>query len=374
MSRGDWFPTFRKLADTRWPLSGMSSTPFRTWWPLFSTATQQQSLLRLIAVGTEENLPLIPLLETWAADEFGVQRRRLHRLLNLMKAGASLPQALEQIPGLIRNEDLVAMRFDAQLGTRTAAVRQLLTEPTRQAHRSRTQQTLLYLGFLLLFCGVQFVFMQLRIVPVFEHILHHNALPRPEIMAWSAQFAAIATRLWIVAVPVALVLLFLLLSGRLARIVRYSFAGSWYRPYQQSLAADVLTKLGVALDAGRPLTSALSTLARYYFDPTMRHKLLFVRNEVEQGAEVWQSLNHAGLLTAPEVRVLHAAERVGNRPWVLEQLVLGKRRRTTQQLERASEFLMPVIVVGVGCFVLFQALTVFVPLTELVNSLSTSVP
>jgi type II secretory pathway component PulF len=110
-------------------------------------------------------------------------------------------------------------------------------------------------------------------------------------------------------------------------------------------------------------------LARYHFDPGLRNQLLFLRNEMEQGAEVWQSMAKLGLLSGPEVRALETAERVGNRPWVLNQLALLKKRRTMRRLAHWSEVVLPLVIVLMGGFVLFQALGVFRSLIDLVFSL-----
>jgi type II secretory pathway component PulF len=110
-------------------------------------------------------------------------------------------------------------------------------------------------------------------------------------------------------------------------------------------------------------------LARYHFDPAIRRDLLFVRNEVEQGADVWHSLTAAGLLTKPEAHALRISEQANNRPWVLRQLVGVKRRRTMRSLDRASEFVLPAIVLGMAGLVLFQALTILDPLRRLIEGL-----
>jgi type II secretory pathway component PulF len=110
----------------------------------------------------------------------------------------------------------------------------------------------------------------------------------------------------------------------------------------------------------------LSTLARYHFDPNVRRKLLFVRNEVEQGAEVWQSMANVGLLSPAEARVMLTAERVGNRASALSQIARAKRRQTRRRLDRWWQALTPAAVVVLGLIVLVHALTVFVPLRQLI--------
>ena len=58
------------------------------------------------------------------------------------------------------------------------------------------------------------------------------------------------------------------------------------------------------MEAGRPLPAAISTLARYHFDKSVREKLLFARNEIEQGADDWTSLTESRLLTPQEASAL----------------------------------------------------------------------
>lgn len=43
-----------------------------------------------------------------------------------------MPDAIEEIGGILADEDLLAIRFDSQMGTRTAAVRQLLSRRIAQ--------------------------------------------------------------------------------------------------------------------------------------------------------------------------------------------------------------------------------------------------
>src|SRR5262245_30237354 len=119
-----------------------------SWWPWHTTAAQRQMLLRLIAVATEDNVPLLPLLDHWARDERGIQRQRLHRLLRLLKAGQPLPDALEATPGVLSDEQVLAVRFDAQSGTRTAALRAMIVDlpDMKTTTSTRIDRSLTYLS------------------------------------------------------------------------------------------------------------------------------------------------------------------------------------------------------------------------------------
>jgi type II secretory pathway component PulF len=323
----------------------------------------------MIVAATEEKLPLVPLLESWGADERGIQRLRVRRLVDLLDKGSPLSEALEEIPGILLDEDILAVRFDSQSGTRTAAMQARLKEglPHSPAIRS-VRQTLIYFAVVVPVALAIAGFLQASIVPIFRRILQEYQTPPPDVMRYLIEIAGRMTSLWWVAVLGILGLLWISLSASAARWVR-GVTSRWFARWRDWYAADVLQKLAVTLAAGRPVAGALSTLARYHFDPTIRHKLLFVRNEVEQGFDIWPSLATVGLLTSAEVRVLATAQRVGNRPWALHQLVAHKRQQTMRSWERLSIFLLPALVLVLGGFVLAQALLIFQPLIEIVRAL-----
>jgi len=285
------FPTFRRLVNYRIPIPA--------WWPSYTTAWQHQTLLRLIAVALEDNLPLAPLIEQWAEDGQGIQKDRLHRLAHLLHSGRALPDALEEVPGVLREEDLLALRFDAQSGTRTATIRAMQddSQAARASQLERIHGDFLYFSLMALIGLVFFVFLQVKIIPVFLKILSEFGAEPSRMLPWSIEVARGVAEYWWFTLLVMGGVLWLLFSTRSEWRFRLGLLWRAVYPLRELDSADVLQKLGVAVTSGRPIPGALSTLARYHFDPTIRHKLLFVRNEVEQGADVWQTMTTAGLLT-----------------------------------------------------------------------------
>jgi type IV pilus assembly protein PilC len=353
----DAFPTFRRL--------------FGFFWTPWTNAAERQSLLRLIAVATEENIPLVPLIEAWAADERGGQRARLTSLAKLLAAGTALPDAVEAVPGILRDEDVLAIRFGAQSGTLASTIREVLDESPSATiqYRSRIRHALVYFCTVLLIGSFIAAFISIKIMPMINRMFADFDVRPPTIARWTWQITSAVGSAWLLVPIAACIALWFIFSARPGRFLRRTVFARFFHFIRELRAADVLEKLSVASTAGRPIAGALSTLARYHFDPVVRNKLLFVRNEVEQGAEVWQSMATAGLVTLPEVRVLETAERVGNRPWALKQLALGKERRTMRRLDRLSELLLPLLAIAMGAFVLVQAITVFLFLTKTLESL-----
>lgn len=358
-----WFPTFRRLANTQ--------VPFATWWPWYTTAGQRQSLLRLIVVAAEENLLLAPLIESWAADERGVQHRRLHRLARLLKDGTPLPEAVEQVPGVLRDEDVLAIRFGTQSGTLAASVRAMLDEsqPLPEQPPRGIRGTLIYFCVVLLLGIAVVAFTQIEIFPELYMMHWEFGLEPGSALEWSTRFSGFVADYWWLGALAIIALLWLTYSAP-GRFVRRAVLGRFSRLQRAHRSADLLKKLSVAMEAGRPIPGALSTLARYHFDPTLRHKLLFVRNEVEQGVDVWQSMATVSLLTMPQVRVLETAERIGNRPWALKQLAFAIERQRALSLHQISGFLPPVVVILLGVFVLLHGFAMFLPLVELILGFS----
>ena len=360
------FPTFRQFFRRR---SDGPST-LRRWWPWRTSPAQSRSLLRLIAVATEKHIPLAPLLEAWAEDERGVQRRRVQRLAMLLRQGTSLPDAVEEVAGALRDGDVLAIRFGVQSGTLAASLREAQQDDAALQTAPVLRWTFGYFFLVATLFFVITAFIYVKIIPSVRRIMRDFDMDEPLVLKWSLRFAEVVQNFWWAFMLLAFLLAWSTVSARPGRFLRNTVLSRFFGPLRNLRCAEVLEKLSIAASAGRPMTGAVSTLARYHFDPSTRRKLLFVRNEMEQGAEVWQSMAHAGLLTAPEENLLHAADRVGNRPWTLRQLAASKKRRTWRKLERLSELLLPAIVVLLGAFVLFQALSILMPLVKIITALS----
>jgi type II secretory pathway component PulF len=292
-------------------------------------------------------------------------------LARLLKNGTPFPDAAEAVPGVFRDEDALAIRFGAQSGTLAATLREALEDrpALTPGGTPRLRRAIDYFATIFIVGSLIVAFIQIKIQPAFRKIFSDFNFAPPAIgqTVWSINAAFL--HYWYVVLLAVLLFLWFTFSARPGRILRRSFLGRIIYPLHEFGAADVLQQLSMATAAGRPMAGALSTLARYHFDPTVRNKLLFVRNEAEQGADVWESMATAGLVTQPEVRVLKSAERLGNRPWALKQLAAAKKRRTARRIDRLSQFALPLVVLLLGSVVLFQALSVFIPITQFIEHL-----
>jgi type IV pilus assembly protein PilC len=368
------FPTFRRWfsrpgSEPRTPTPFATAPPAKIW-PLRTKRPQRQALLQILAAGIETGVPLAPLLDAWAADERGVQSHRLRRLVYRLFQGASLPDAAEESAGALKAEEVLAIRFGSQSGTLAASLRDAAEslEPSSVAVPS-IRRTVTYVIAFSAVATLVTTFFMIKIVPSFQAIFQDFDMTLSTPMILLIHLADAFVRYWYVVVFGLIVLVWGIVSLRGSGIVRAvidRLSGGVRTKY----AADLLRKLSLVTRAGRPLTGAISTLARYHFDPTMRRKLLFVRNEVEHGADPWQSMTDERLIDEQEAAALATADRLGNRPWVLRELATAKNRRMDRKWHVIAQLALPVVVLICGTFVLFQAVAVISTLAQLVGSLA----
>lgn len=331
--------------------------------PWSNTHVQSQALVRIIASAMEERLPLAPLLRAFAEDQSGGQRRRMHRVAGLLEGGSSLPAALEQVAGVLPEENVLAIRFGMQSGTLPNTLRNLVAEsgaPENVRVYRRLGTTLLYVAMVLVILAMIGAFLMVNIVPVFQQVLGDCGVECSIFQFWAGVGSFIADYWWVV-VGAGLLLALALCTPWPGRSLRRGLV----RPWHDMRSADVLQNLSVVAEAGRPITGAISTLARYHHDSTLRQKLLFVRNEVEQGANLWDTLRRVNLLTIAEVALMEASEKVGNRAWAMAQLATSKRRRARRRLELLGQLVHPFAILLLGGVILTICLGVFAPYLEI---------
>ena len=320
---------------------------------------EQQTLMRLLSVAVSQSVAPADLLRAFAKD-FGFGRNRaMMRAADLMEQGAPLAEALEQSPGLLREQDLLAVRCGTEMGT----LRESLIAATKEINApaedavQRVIDSFVYILALVFIASLIISFMLIKIVPTLRMIFIDFDLDLPGPLA-----LFIATVEALAPFSVFFVLAFLtfvayLLSGRLSRDLRHGWICRLLTPAAADGTLTVLDQLAIAKEAGRPLEPAISTLARYHHHGRMRRKLLYVRNELELGEPIWQAFVSAKVISKAESRAMETADTVGNTAWVLSQLAAQRRSRQAARIQVFSQVLFPMLILTVALVVGFIALS-----------------
>ena len=377
------FPTFRKigqrLQSSRWRSSprdkrGQRFPTFASWMATLTgrrhvTLAQRRGLLRLIQVAAEERLSLAPLIAAWAQDEPVPQRKRLTRLSQSLADGVAIADAVERFPSLLTDEEILLVRFASESGTLPLSIRQYLEVATDDAApiRENLRRARNYLLMMLLI-GVPIALWVVAVVnPSLEAINDDFGFSNETFDA--VQDIQPVLFDWLLPLS-AFVLTILVISHWYktpGRNFRRNIAPMLFGSVRSLRVAQLQRRLGETCAAGKPLAGAVSTLARYHYDPTLRHKLLFARNELSLGAELWPSFRAVGLVSPEEQKALDAGDRVGVTAWTLAALAGVRQRRAIRRQTWLSLALVLTVVLLFGVFVLMQAVSMISFLSEIIR-------
>lgn len=338
------------------------------WWPWDSRQLMRLSLLRILAIAHDQHIDPATLVANLADEHRGTNRRLLRRLAQRIASGTPLLAALEQTPEILSDQQVLAIRFGTQSGTLSASYRDLLAKVEPVSAGWSLYQLRLYLAAMALVVLLSMIFLAVRVYPVLDAISDEFSAEPP----WIYRLVSHVTQHYgvlILIVLAAVVILAALLRGTvLQRRFRRRIADPRLAWIQQIRMAELLELLSQSVQAGRPLSGALSILARYHFDSRLRMRLLFARNEVEQGAEVWTSLRDAKLLNPGEATALAASSSPQSRAWLMQKLAAQKRRRVTLLAGAAARAIQAVAVLLIATVVLALSLTVYQYLNKLILS------
>lgn len=365
------FESFRKICLIRIPLGG-SSWRIARWWKRDLRNVPELSLLRMLAVAHRERLDVRPLISNLASEFRGAARRRLSRLCRRLAEGVPLIDALEQTPDVLRDEDVLSLRFASGSGTLPQTYAELIERAQSRSTGAAAQvrQALKNGIVLAIVFSLLIAFQMTFISPTFEKMFEEFGLSLTPVY-----LALIHTTDWIAKYLPLLMLLVLLSLGfnwfvRPIRHLRRWFELRPLRASAQLQRAHLLRMLAQASDAGRSLPSSLSTLARYHFSRNTRVKLLVARNEIEQGADTWGTLAASQLINSREAQSLSDASSPRLRTWIMRRLAQQKEDVVHDRRAALAMLVHPTIVLFFGVIVAWIAVAFFSVLVSMISALA----
>ncbi len=348
-------------------------------WTLFEVvidrnrAVRQNALLWVLAISTEHQRPLGPMIEALAQEESNrYWSGRLRELVKHLNAGMPLADALERIPGLLPPHMVLAVRVGTETGTLPAMLQESAKEFSEQQSEvySTWKGTLFYLATILFVLLSIASFIMYAIIPKFKKIFEDFGTELPELTKWIIQVSDEITQ-WL---PMITLGGFLGLAWLAWKTRNGTASGGVFRgllfSHARGQASVVLRILSVVVGGGRPIVGAISTMARHHQSTAVRNHLLFLRNEIERGGEVWDDLTDLGFLKPSESRILEAASRAGNLPWALSEVAGSIERDVDYRTTYLLEILRPAILVAVSVAIGIFAIGMFMPLVKLMNDLT----
>ena len=338
------------------------------------THTQQMALLRILAVATEKQLSLIDVLETFEKDIHGRWRFQISRLVDLLRSGVPLAEAIEKIPNLLPSNAFFLVKAGAESGTLPSAL-SLAAEVCSEQRNERDvmrSRVSVYLMSVLTVMSLILGFIGYWIIPKLKHIFldFKSELPPLTQRIMEANDFVVANFFLLPGV------IFLLWVGQRI-LVRCGLLEDGWRPtfvygliYPRGRAPDVLRFLHVTTESGRPLLGAFETLSHSTSNPLLAERFAAIVQDIHKGNDCWTALHDYSLLTPSEVRLLQSAQRAGNLSWALKAVARSIERRINYRMLLVREYLEPAFIVGLGTLVGLIVVGLFLPLVRLIRSLA----
>lgn len=333
---------------------------------------QKQVLLSTMAVAAERMMPLVPVIDAYAAEQKGRLARKARLLASRLKSGWLLPDALDASEGLINREARATIRTGFESGALVAALKNAGGDRDSQdTVWAQLGGRLVYLAVLVLMANFITTFMMWKIAPAFEKIFADFGVALPAVtqltIGASHQFVLYGGLLVGLMTP-----LLWALGGY--TVLRYVGLIDWDLPGMTRLArrlhtANILETLASLAQQDQPLVTGIATLVRCYPKRFIRRRLRFVLADVEAGVDWCDSMVRRGLMSRADRAVLAAAARVGNLPWAMKEMADSNRRRMAYRCQIWIQVAFALVILVVALAVLVFCVSFFLPLVSLVQNM-----
>jgi len=336
------------------------------------TSTRQDSLLWLLAIAAERNMPMAPAVAAFADQYRGLYFRRVMDLAAQLNWGTPLPEALERARKVVSRDAVLLAWVGEAAG--------MLPKALRLAAESRSSLLSVWTGIaariayiMVLLLGIQTIsgFVLYYIIPKFEVISSDFGLglPRVTVLVIEISHGVVKYFYPLMFLPMIEVIVLLLLP------LSFLSWGNYNVPVFDRLLGRRPTALGLrslslVVEGGRPIAHGLSALAGHYPTYWVHRRLRWVETDVRQGADWIQSLRRNRLIRAADAEVLASAAKVGNVAWALTELASSAERRLATRSQLVIQTVFPLVVLLLGMVVFIMAVAYFMPLVQLIQGLT----
>lgn len=340
-------------------------------------------MLTYVEQAVRLNMPLPAVFRAIGEGEAGWMRRRIQYATVALEQGEPVAVALELLGGFPGR--VVGLVAAAERVGRLPQVMHRLVEQRRARQRRNAggiavpfyRAYPLFLGFVIV--NVSFMLM-VFVFPKFESIFHDFKIQTP----WITQTTFAVTET--IGPWGALLVAFLLLGGMIQTLWArwagggfglYEGAGAWIlnrlpcigsvRTY--AALGESLQFCADAIDAGRPIEDSLSEAAPIAANPIVRKKLWRWSDELRRGQSLTQSARTARM-PGIVIGMLSTAVQTADVAEVFRFLGRYYASRFSRAMALLQGAFVPIVVFVMGSIVAWLALSIFLPLMQLINIVS----
>lgn len=339
----------------------------------FPLALFSQELFSLLEAG----LPLLEAIETLAAKEQRLQAKEVYAGLNrILSEGRPLSQAMQEYADVFPPLYVATIRASERTGDLQQALsRYLAYHGQLDTVRKKVVSAAIYPVLLMLVGSLVILFLMVYVVPRFSKVYEDmgNDLPLLSriLMAWGQFFEAYSG---------AITLCFVLLVAGVGYALTRSTVRDWLQRKAWQIPsigerlhlyqlARLYRTLGMLLNGGIPLVTALDMAAGLLSQPSMRVNLYAARQRISEGQSISESMEKCQLTTEVAYRMLRVGERSGNLGEMMEKISGFCDEEIARLVEWFTRLFEPLLMIFIGFVIGGIVLLMYMPVFELAGNI-----
>lgn len=325
---------------------------------------------------TQAGLPLLKGMQCLAASTPNVfLREALMRVIENLQAGRDLASSLSRHPEVFSKFYVSIVRVGETTGTLPISFKRMYEYlGIEKRIREKLSAAMRYPTTVVIAIAIAIAVITIWVLPKFAPIFASlgDNLPMPTKILLGVS-AFVSTYWYVIAAVV--------LAGSIGFHVYVRSEEGRYRwdrfklrvPVTGNIAvratmARICRSFALALEAGVPMTQALSLISRAAGNEYLSEGVLALRNGIERGESLTRTAQTSGLFTPLALQMITIGEETGSLGEMLIEVADFYEREVDYDLENLSSALEPFLIVAVGGMVLILALGVFLPLWDMAAS------
>lgn len=330
-----------------------------------------RQLAALIATGN----PLIQSLDSVAEQTRSIRFKQIiQNMVTSLRQGKSFSESLSAFGGVFTNLYVSLIRVGEAGGLLDKVLSRLADLSTQEIDlRSRLRSALVYPAVLALVAFVIVNFVLIGVLPKFVAIFEASSarIPLPTKVLLSASFI-LRKFWWLLGIMIILGLsglrrFYRSEAGRLrldSRLLHLPVFG----PFILKIMVSRLSRSVAALtQAGVPLLDALTVVEETIPNVALKRTLADIRLAISGGQSLTQPFKVSGLFSPIVIQLIDTGERTGKLDRMFDQIADFYEPEIEFTMRNLTSLLEPIMLLGMGALVAFIALSVLLPIFNLIN-------
>ncbi len=298
----------------------------------------------------------------------------LHQIIDEIRGGRALSQALAMHPKIFSNLFINLVQVGESTGRLDEALTRLSEIGTREQQLSAKVRSAFAYPVVLLLAGIAVVvFLLVRIIPQFSQIFLSSDVPLPLPTRILLSLSGFLQTFWwllliaIIAGAFGLQKLWKTETGRYyinLSFLRLPIGGDLIL---KATIASLTRSLAILIRSGVPILQALKIVEQTLDNLVIVRVIQNVQGQITEGKKLTEPLAMSGFFPPMVIQMLSAGEDSGNLDRMLEEIANFYDIEVTTAVDNLTALLEPVLLLIMGGVVAFIALSVLLPIFNLVK-------